>query len=121
MSCSELTNRHLAVCLIPMVRDSQEEIERVSRVLRTAMIAAMTDRYGADSVEERTWPTKRDVMHECGMHSPTAVIKALQCYVYQASDMDGWSMSDAKREYETLMSRAIARLPEYEAAPWCIT
>lgn len=120
MSCLELSNRHLAVCLIPMVREGTEAVEAAARTLRAAMSHAIQCCYGASAVTETTSPSKRDVNRECDRHSPAQIIKALRCFAYQACDGDGWVTSDAYRLYNELMSRALNRLPGYEDAEWSI-
>lgn len=49
---------------------------------------------------------------------PVVVLKALDCYEYQACEDDGWQASEAKRLCDALRAKMIRRLPGYENAPW---
>lgn len=46
--------------------------------------------------------------------------KLTQCYQYNSSESPEWESSNAKRWTDSLMSAAIASLPEYNAAKWAI-
>lgn len=48
---------------------------------------------------------------------PVVVLKAIDCYVYQSCEHDGWPESTAKRFCVTLQGLMIANLPGYNAAP----
>jgi hypothetical protein len=49
---------------------------------------------------------------------PVQVLKALQCYEYQACNDPGWKGSEARAFCDALRRLAIARLPGYEQAAW---
>jgi len=51
-------------------------------------------------------------------HSPLEILKAIDCYEYQACEHDGWQASVARRYCEWLRCLAVSRLPGYEALPW---
>lgn len=46
------------------------------------------------------------------------IIKAAQCFEYQACEHDEWNTSDAKTVIDKIISAAIRQLPGYDAAPW---
>lgn len=46
------------------------------------------------------------------------VLKALQCYDYQACETDDYEHSNAYRIVESIRSLAISNLPGYEEAKW---
>ena len=45
-------------------------------------------------------------------------IKAVHCYMYQASEHDAWEKSDARAFCKRLETALIHELPGYDAAPW---
>ena len=47
-----------------------------------------------------------------------AVLKACQCYGYQACELNNYELSVAARIIGAIMSRAISMLPDYHAARW---
>jgi hypothetical protein len=49
---------------------------------------------------------------------PVQVIKACNCYAYQACEHDGWPESEAKAYTDALRAYACASLPGYEDAAW---
>jgi hypothetical protein len=52
--------------------------------------------------------------------SPVAVMKAVQCYQYQASDHAGWEGSAAAEFCDLLIHAAIRSSAGYEDAEWAI-
>jgi len=49
---------------------------------------------------------------------PVRIIKAAQCYQYQACEHDGWQTSWARKATDAVISNAIDSLPGYKQAPW---
>lgn len=49
---------------------------------------------------------------------PVVILKLIDCYEYQSCEHDGWATSKAKAFCDALRSRAINKLPGYDAAPW---
>ena len=125
MSVMELSPRHLAVCLIPLVPDASADALAVAGLLlRRANTAALRAVHGpnASVYGDEGAPTKREVMAECTArrYSPTEILKALQSFAYQACDAPSWETSEAKALVERLLGATIARLPGYETAKWII-
>ena len=52
--------------------------------------------------------------------SPVEIIKACQCYQYQACETDNYKDSSAYRIVDWIMNNAISNLPGYEQAGWDI-
>lgn len=52
--------------------------------------------------------------------SPVEALKAIDCYIYQSCEHDGWEASLAHSFCLTLQSRLIGMLPGYDDAPWGI-
>lgn len=63
-----------------------------------------------------------EAMHEftpySGQIDPVQVLKALDCYEYQASETPDWMGCEAWRFCDALRSRAIGRLKGYGEAQW---
>lgn len=47
-----------------------------------------------------------------------AVLKAIDCYVYQSCEHKGWESSEARAFCDALRKHAISKLEGYEDAPW---
>ena len=52
---------------------------------------------------------------------PVAILKAINCYEYQACEHDGWKSSLAQAFCQTLTAYTINSLPGYDEAPWGIS
>lgn len=50
--------------------------------------------------------------------SPVELIKAIDCYEYQACEHDGWETSQAHALCQEMRARATNALPGYADAPW---
>ena len=50
--------------------------------------------------------------------NPVQVLKACQCYAYQACEHEGWKTSEAKAFIDELTQAYIGKLPGYEDAKW---
>ena len=64
-----------------------------------------------DFVYQRHRPSTRRI-------DPIAVLKACDCFQYQACEHEGWTDSEAKAFVDALRSAAWHALPGYEEAPW---
>jgi hypothetical protein len=59
---------------------------------------------------------------DLGHHfAPVTILKAIDCYVYQSCEHEGWQDSEARKWCEALRAEAITELPGYQDAPWQIT
>lgn len=61
--------------------------------------------------------TERDLLRPHTL-SPVAILKALQCYEYQACEAAGWIGSDAWKIVDRTRSHCIDRLAGYDEAAW---
>ena len=78
-------------------------------------LRSVAHRYAEDADEAAGLYVYRRSGHPA---DPVAVLKALDCYEYQACEDGGWEASEALAFCEALRHRAVGRLPGYEAAPW---
>lgn len=74
-------------------------------------------RYTEDEIEE---PYQFERMPGTPI-PPVIVLKALQCFEYQACESDDWRETEAYAFCQALRKRAISRLGGYDAAPWEIS
>lgn len=58
---------------------------------------------------------------ETAKFSPVEVLKACDCYEYQACEDEGWDGSLAKAFIGRLKDTMVRKLPGYEEAPWMIS
>ena len=49
---------------------------------------------------------------------PIAILRACDCYAYQACEHVGWTDSEAYAFIQALRDKMIRRLPGYDSAPW---
>lgn len=86
---------------------------RVGAMLLAENQASVNHRYREDDLEEPyLWREVR------GPFDPVAVLKAVNCYEYQACEHEGWRSSEARQFIDSLRSYAIDALPGYDAAEW---
>ena len=52
------------------------------------------------------------------LRDPIAIIKIAQCLRYQSCEHPEWENSQANRIVDTAITKAISKLPGYDAAPW---
>jgi hypothetical protein len=50
--------------------------------------------------------------------SPVAILKACDCYEYQACEHDGWTTSEANAFLGCLRKKCVRNLPGYDDASW---
>ena len=93
---------------------------KVLRMLRAENNASLAARYPShpdmqSALEDDDEATLR------GEPDPVQVLKAVNCYAYQACEHDGWEASEARKFCERLKACAIANLPGYREAAWEVT
>jgi hypothetical protein len=88
------------------------------QMLLDTNIASVNHRYDENNgLAVYTWRTPR---HRSW--SPVELLKALNCYAYQASERDDWEQSEARAFVQELQGSLIGQLPGYdEADTWGIT
>lgn len=88
----------------------------VGQMLTDANAASLASRYG--ETETRSYTYSRPV--DCGW-SPVEILGAINCFEYQACEVDDWTTSEAKQYCDKLRRRIERRLPGADVAPWEIT
>lgn len=91
--------------------------DAVASALMAENVASVNHRYSHHDGREEPEPVHVGMMSGRG---PVAVqvLKAIDCYVYQSCEHDGWKTSAAKDFCDRLRSAAISRLDGYEDADW---
>lgn len=107
---------------IGWVEENRRELTPATAGQVGAMLLAenqrsVNHRYAEEWIEEPyLW---REVQ---GPFDPVVVLKAIECYAYQACEHDEWPVSEAKQFIDSLLHTAIGALPGYDNAPgWEIT
>jgi len=93
---------------------TRDTADAVGHMLLEENIRGVNDRYSMEGEPEGMYafePTSRKL-------DPVQLLKALQCYEYQACESRGWDDSEARVFCDALRRRAIGRLPGYEQAAW---
>lgn len=89
--------------------------DEVGRCLLAANYASVNFRYKLKGVAH-AWTFK----HAQTQRGAVEIIKACQCFDYQACELPDYKNTTAARIVSDIKSRAIASLPGYDAAPWGI-
>lgn len=93
-----------------------ETAGRVGAMLLTENRRSVDYRYDEEELEE-----VYEFHHYVGHFDPVAVLKAIDCYEYQACEHPDWPESEAHSFCDSLRKRAIHALPGYDNAPWGVT
>jgi len=95
-----------------------DTVDPTGQMLLDANIASVNHRYAENNGPAiYTWRTPR---HR--RWSPVELLKALNCYDYQASEPDDWEQSQAHAFVQELQGALIGQLPRYDDADtWGIT
>lgn len=88
---------------------------RVGAMLMAENAASVNHRYDEEDPEE-PYVFARYVKPI----EPVAILKAIDCYVYQTCEHPEWESSEAREFCDALRKRMIHQLPGYDAAPWGI-
>lgn len=92
--------------------------------LALANLASLDVRYGPSPVEREPRAYVADCVKACRdwrwspKPSPVEIIKAVQCFDYQACEVADYEDTPAAKITRRVKSDAIASLPGYEEAPW---
>lgn len=95
----------------------------LANLLAQANVESLKARYPQDEVEAHEFKNEAAVYNAARIElmQPLVMLKAVQCFEYQACEYEGWSASDAKLACSWLKAEAIRKLPGYdEAAGWSI-
>ncbi len=94
----------------------RDNVATIAACLRRENERSLETRYG-----DKDFPPFRLDAHaaESAKLAPALqVLKAAQCYAYQACEHEGWEASPAKRIVDAIVARAITCLPGYDDAAW---
>jgi len=95
----------------------------LANLLAQANVESLKARYPQDDVEAHAFANEAAVYDAARIElmQPIVMLKAVQCFEYQACEYEGWGESDAKLACSWIKSEAIRKLPGYdEAAGWDI-
>lgn len=93
---------------------TRASIDAVGQMLLEENIDSVNQRYNDDDLQIYTYTTPR------AWHSPVEVLKAINCYRYQAGDTGYWIRTEAHNFCVALEIAVITQLPGYDDAAWAI-
>jgi len=102
----------------PLAYACSEELAAVTNDLLQENYKSVHYRYEGRHIDELDEVTAADMNRYVFRFEPVEVIKAVECYQYQACEHEGWETSKARTMTNQLKSAAISRLEGYDAAPW---
>jgi hypothetical protein len=96
------------------LRENKRTVTRANAGMWGAVLVAenkrsVNHRYDEDDIEDPYQFT-----FYAGPFDPVAILKALNCYEYQASEHPAWKTSEAREFCEALRGEMIRRLPGYD-------
>lgn len=97
------------------------DAEVLALALRGENVASFNARYEGrhqDDIGDFEYQTNVATATRNGAFSPIQIIKAAQCFEYQACEHKGWTDSYARQVIENIIAHAITQLPGYDAAAW---
>lgn len=99
-------------------RIDHENAAEAGRMLIAANAASVAYRYHGS---ERSAVTRDYRPRWVPMpYDPVAVLKAAQCFEWQACEHPGWHGSEAQAFCAYLKEQFVTRLPGYDKAPWAV-
>lgn len=129
MSTLQLTPEHLSAIIYGMQRHQvigemffESELTEMVKELAKHNLLEIQDTYKNESVdiEEQLYFYEYRRPTNAKAIAPIQFYKLAQSYQYNSSGSPDWEDSKAKRWTDSLMSQAIASLPEYNDAKWTI-
>ncbi len=96
--------------------------EKVGAMLYAANVQSIKARYPSDAKEhfEPFEFDNRALINSLDL-SGVAILKACQCFAYQACEFEGWEKSEACQMINRIRAEAIGRLAGYDEAEWELT
>lgn len=91
------------------------DLQKMANILRSENIRSVNTRYNEDTTLADL-PVGFTFYHYVA--SPVEIIKACQCYDYQACENEKYPSTDAHRIIEWIMDAAVSALPGYDKARW---
>lgn len=89
------------------------DLDKIGQILLDENYRSVNARY-----RNRDKPHKYDFKFWPGELSPVQIIKACDCYDYQACETDNYCETEAAMIVKRIRSKAISNLPGYSAAKW---
>lgn len=130
------TQYHARNCIIGPYRKTGHRMDdalHIAAELARANIASVAARYPDDQDGERPGAlgTDAEIVVEAVRIadamlvrppelSPVQMLKLLDCFDYQACEVDDYERSDARRQVQAVRRNVIASMPGYDAAAWGI-
>lgn len=96
-------------------RLTRESASTVGQILLSACARSVDQKYGEDDNE-----TPYLYRAPGGRWQPIEVLKAIDCYRYQACEADDWEESEAATICDCIYRALVTMLPGYEEAAWGI-
>ena len=93
---------------------TRASVDAVGQMLLDHNTASVNDRYNADDLAIYTYTPPR------GWRTAVEVLKAINCYRYQASETSDWTDTEAHHFCAALETAVITMLPGYSEAAWAI-
>ena len=111
-----LTYGHGAIGLsaFGLGRLTRENRNTLGQILLNVNVGSVNERYSENDLYAYTYvPPKH-------RWEPVAILKAIDCYEYQACEAPNWDTSLAKEFCDKLRQLCIPALPGYQDSPWAI-
>ena len=108
------------LCYVATFPHRENDAERVGIMLHAANVASVFARYQGRHGSDDAAPFVFNARAAARVvdAAPIAVIKAAQCFEYQACEVDGWDETPAARCIRQIIAHAISDLPGYNDAAW---
>lgn len=103
------------------LRDNKRVVTRANAGMWGAVLVAENKRSVNHRYDEDEFEEPYEFTSYAGPFDPVAILKAVNCYEYQASEHPGWKTSEAREFCEALRSHTIRTLPGYDAYPREVT
>lgn len=96
-------------------RDVRENPKRIASVLYAENVRSVNARYNECDTPSFRY---RPIALGYAKLTPVQVLKACNCYEYQACETDDWEQSEACAIINGIREEAVSALPGYEEAEW---
>jgi hypothetical protein len=93
---------------------TRASVDAVGQMLLDQNTASVNQRYSDDDLAIYTYTPPR------AWRTPVEVLKALNCYRYQAGETSDWTATEAHHFCAALETAVINQLPGYDEAAWAI-
>jgi len=93
---------------------TRASVDAIGQMLLDQNTASVNQRYSDDDLKLYTYTPPR------AWRTPVEVLKALNCYRYQAGETSDWTGTEAHHFCAALETAVINQLPAYDEAAWAI-